>query len=179
MFSQLTHSKKKNNNQSPTNDPSLSAANTLLLTLSQHLVLSPLFIPLHLQEFSYPSNTGGNFSSGQFCIICSFHQKWSSWASLVVQWLRINPLCKTRFDPWARKIPHVVEQLNPCATYSTACSKAWEWQLLKPACLEPVFHNKRSHSSGKPTHHSERVALPAATTTESLCASMKTQRNQK
>ena len=114
---------KKKNNQSPTNDPSLSAANTLLLTLSQHLLLSPLFIPLHLHEFSYPSNTGGNFSSGQFCIICSFHQKCSSWASLVVQWLRINPLCKTRFDPWARKIPHAVEQLNPCATYSTPALK--------------------------------------------------------
>ena len=28
-------------------------------------------------------------------------------------------------------------------------------QLLKPMCLEPVLHNKRSHHNEKPTHHSE------------------------
>ena len=32
---------------------------------------------------------------------------------------------------------------------------AREPQLLKPACLEPVLRNKRSHRNEKPAHHSE------------------------
>ena len=39
-------------------------------------------------------------------------------ACLVVQWLR-DSACHCRghgFDPWPRKIPYVVEQLNPHAT---------------------------------------------------------------
>ena len=28
-------------------------------------------------------------------------------------------------------------------------------QLLKPMCLEPMLHNKRSHRNEKPTHHNE------------------------
>ena len=28
-------------------------------------------------------------------------------------------------------------------------------QLLKPTCLEPVLHSKRSHHNEKPTHHNE------------------------
>ena len=28
-------------------------------------------------------------------------------------------------------------------------------QLLKPACLEPVLHNKRSHCNEKPVHRNE------------------------
>ena len=32
-------------------------------------------------------------------------------------------------------------------------SRAREPQLLKPACLEPVLRNKRSHRNEKPTHH--------------------------
>ena len=31
-------------------------------------------------------------------------------------------------------------------------SSAREPQLLKPTCLEPVLHNKRSHRNEKPTH---------------------------
>ena len=30
-------------------------------------------------------------------------------------------------------------------------------QLLKPTCLEPMFHNKINHSE-KPMHHSRRAA---------------------
>ena len=51
-------------------------------------------------------------------------------------------------------------------------------QLLKPAGLEPVLHNKRSHHSEKPVHHNEEEP-PLATTRESLCAATKTQRSQK
>ena len=34
-------------------------------------------------------------------------------------------------------------------------SRAREPQLLKPACLEPVLHNKTSHRSEKPAHCNE------------------------
>ena len=51
-------------------------------------------------------------------------------------------------------------------------------QLLKPACLEPVLRNKRSHCNEKPTRHNEEQ-LPLAATRESPHAAMKTQRSQK
>ena len=35
------------------------------------------------------------------------------------------------------------------------CSRALKPQLLKPTCLEPMFHNKRSHCNEKPAHHNE------------------------
>ena len=38
------------------------------------------------------------------------------------------------------KIVHAVGQLSPCATNT------------EPAGLEPVLHNKRSHSKEKPAH---------------------------
>ena len=34
-------------------------------------------------------------------------------------------------------------------------SRAHEPQLLKPARLEPMLRNKRSHCSEKPAHHNE------------------------
>ena len=51
-------------------------------------------------------------------------------------------------------------------------------QLLKPVCLEPVLHSKRSHRNEKPMRHSEGVAVPAAPR-ESPNAAMKTQCEQK
>ena len=52
--------------------------------------------------------------------------------------------CRERgFEPWSRKIPHVVEQLNPCAT------------TTEPACLEPMLCNKRSHCNEKLAHRKE------------------------
>ena len=33
-------------------------------------------------------------------------------------------------------------------------------QLLKPACLEPVLHNKRSHRDEKPVHRDEDPTQP-------------------
>ena len=47
-------------------------------------------------------------------------------------------------------------------------------QLLKPAFLELVVHNKRSHGNEKPTHRNEEQPLLAATR-ESLRAATKTQ----
>ena len=57
-------------------------------------------------------------------------------------------------------------------------SRALEPQLLKPACLEPVLHNKRSHHNEKPMHSNEEWP-PHATIRESPCAATKTQRSQK
>ena len=37
-------------------------------------------------------------------------------------------------------------------------SRAHKPQLLKPACLEPVLHNKRSHRNEKPTDHNKEKA---------------------
>ena len=34
-------------------------------------------------------------------------------------------------------------------------SRACEPQLLKPACLEPMLRNKRSHCNENPMHHNE------------------------
>ena len=58
------------------------------------------------------------------------------------------------------------------------CSRAHEPQLLKPAHLEPVFLNKRSHGNEKPAHCNEEEP-PLAATRESLRAATKTQRSQK
>ena len=71
------------------------------------------------------------------------------------------------FEPWSGRIPHAVEQLGPCATATEAalwsprattaepvCHNYWArvpW-LLRPARLEPVLCNKRSHHDGNPAH---------------------------
>ena len=55
------------------------------------------------------------------------------------------------FDPWSGKIPHAEEQLSPVQhNYS-----AFMLQPLKPACVEPVLHNKRSHCNEKLVHCNE------------------------
>ena len=68
-------------------------------------------------------------------------------ASLVVQWLRIHlPMKNNGLDPWSGKITHPVNQPGPRAPTTDPSSRAHEPQLLKPTCLEPAPHNKRSPS---------------------------------
>ena len=56
--------------------------------------------------------------------------------------------CKRhRFDPWSWKIPQAVEQLSPCATVLSLCSRAW-----KPTALEPKLRNKSNHHNEKSVH---------------------------
>ena len=44
-------------------------------------------------------------------------KKFNSWPSLVVWWLGIClPMQRHRFDPWSRKIPHVMGRLSRCTT---------------------------------------------------------------
>jgi len=52
-------------------------------------------------------------------------------------------------------------------------------QLLKPACLEPVLHNTRSHyTTKKPVHFNEEQTLLTATAESSLAAT-RAKHNQK
>ena len=57
------------------------------------------------------------------------------------------------------------------------CSRAREPQLLKPAHLEPVLHNKRNHCNEKPAHRNEQQP-PLAATRESPRAATKNQCSQ-
>ena len=51
-------------------------------------------------------------------------------------------------------------------------------QLLKPALLDPMLPNKRSHRDEKPVHRKEE-SPPLAATRESSHAATKTQHSQK
>ena len=95
--------------------------------------------------------------------------------SLAVQWLRIRlPMQGTRVHPLVREDPTCHGATKPVRHNYWACVL----QLLKPAHLEPVLRNKRSHCSEKPVHHNEESPLLAATR-ESPRAATKTQRSQK
>ena len=90
--------------------------------------------------------------------------KTNVWASLVVQWLRI---CLPMQGSWVQ--PLVWEDPICHGATKPVCHNYWAWavepashnywacepQLLKPARLEPVLHNKRSHRSEKPAHSKE------------------------
>ena len=50
------------------------------------------------------------------------------------------------FDPWSKKITHAVwEQLSPCTTILSLCSRVQEPQLLKPLC--PRAHAPQQHET--------------------------------
>ena len=65
-------------------------------------------------------------------------------SSLVVQWIRIH-------------LPLQGTQVRSCGTSNPVCPNYWVpmLQLLKPACLEPVLHNRGNHHNEKLTHHNE------------------------
>ena len=62
--------------------------------------------------------------------------------SLVIQWLRV---CQPMQGPWVQSL--VWEDSTCCRA-----AKAHGPQLLSPRALEPVLHNKRSHSNEKASH---------------------------
>ena len=69
--------------------------------------------------------------------------------------------CQSRrqgFSSWSRKIPRATWQLSLWPQLLGLSSRAWETQLLKSVCLDPVPRSKRSHGNEKPVHHSQRVA---------------------
>ena len=55
-----------------------------------------------------------------------------------------NAATQVQSLPWEDATGHVCSQLL------SLCSRAPESQLLKPACIEPVLCNKRSHHDKKP-----------------------------
>ena len=99
--------------------------------------------------------------------------------SLVVQWLRIClPMQGTRVRDLVREDLTGHGATKPVRHNYWACAlepvshNYWAHmpQLLKPACLQPMLHNKRSHRNEKP---------PLAATRESSHTATKTQRSQK
>ena len=72
--------------------------------------------------------------------------------SLVARWLRIRlPMQGTRVWSLVREDPTCHGATKPVRHNYWACVT----QLLKPACLEPVLCNKRSHRNEKPMHRNE------------------------
>ncbi|KAJ8781339.1 hypothetical protein J1605_011323 [Eschrichtius robustus] len=62
--------------------------------------------------------------------------------------------------PFSEFVPKVYNQIKEfiyaCLKFSEDLHlRAREPQLLKPTCLEPVLHNKRSHCNEKPMHRNE------------------------
>ena len=105
----------------------------------------------------------------------------------MAQWLRIRlPMQGTGVRALVWEDPTCREATKPVHHNYWACALeptshnywAHVLQLLKPARLEPVLHNKRSHCSEKPEHHKEEQPLLAATR-ESPHTATKTQRSQK
>ena len=76
--------------------------------------------------------------------------------SLVTQWLRIRlPMQGTQVRALVREDPTCHGANEPVPQLLSLRSRAHEPQLLKPACLEPVLCNKRSHRNEKPMHRNE------------------------
>ena len=102
-------------------------------------------------------------------------------ASLVAQWLGVRlPMRGTRVrapvweDPTCRRATGPMRHNYWTCTIEPASHNYWArmLQLLKPACLDPVLHNKRSHPSERPAHRNKGWPLLAATR-ESPCAATK------
>ena len=86
------------------------------------------------------------------------------WASLVAQWLRIClPIQGTQVwalvweDPTCRRATKPMRHNYRACTLEPVNQNYWARvpQPLKPARLEPVLHNKRSHCNEKPAHCNE------------------------
>ena len=85
-------------------------------------------------------------------LLADSYQNPISGSSLVVQWLRIRlPVQGTRVRALVREDPTCRGATKPVCHNYLVCAP----QLLKPARLEPVLRNKRSHCSEKPAHHNE------------------------
>ena len=83
---------------------------------------------------------------------------------LVTQWLRVRlPMQGTWVQALVREDPTCRRATKPmCHNYwdcalEPVSHNYWAHapQLLKPTCLEPVLHNKRSSHNEKPVHHNE------------------------
>ena len=99
------------------------------------------------------------------CFLIAFTwMKISTRASLVAQWLRIHlPTQGTQVRALVREDPTCRGATKPMRRNDWACAlepasyNYWAHapQLLKPACVEPMLLNKRSHQSEKPAHRNK------------------------
>ena len=87
-----------------------------------------------------------------------------SGASLVARWLRIRlPMQGIRVralvqeDPTCHGATKPLRHNYQACTLEPVCHNYWAYvsQLLKPARLEPMLRNKRSHHKEKPAHHNK------------------------
>ena len=119
-------------------------------TLSSHMMLcySHCYAPRFL------------FRTEQYII----YQEHSFGASLVAQWWGFRlPMQGTRVRALVREDPTCCGATKPMRHNYWACAlepvshNYWAHmpQLLKPVCLGPVLHNKRSHHNEKPMYRNE------------------------
>ena len=76
----------------------------------------------------------------------------------MAQWLRIRlPMQGTQVRALVREATKPMHHNDWSCALEPASHNYWARvpQLLKPAHLEPVLHNKRSHLNEKPKHHNE------------------------
>ena len=127
----------------------------------KHLVLLELCYRLQFVYHSF---------SVVSCEPCKeFNKKWWMGTSLVVQWLRVHlPTQGTRVRGLVREDPtcggvtkSMCHDYWACAL-EPASHNYWARMLQpqKPARLEPVHRNKRSHRNEKPTHCNEDPTQP-------------------
>ena len=113
-----------------------------------------------------PQLRASSVACDQVSVCCAQLDNSVNWgqASLVVQWLGIRlPMQGTQVralvweDPTCRGATEPVRHNYWACALEPASHNYWARvpQLLKPTCLEPVLHNKRSHRNEKPVHLNE------------------------
>ena len=125
------------------------------------ILLAVLFhgLPFHFVDSVFWCTEVFKFNSSIFlfflcCLcFCCTSRAWVIWGtSLVAQWLRIRlPMQRTPVRALVQEDPTCRGATKPVHHNYWACTP----QLLKPACLEPVLRNKRSHLNERPAHRSK------------------------
>ena len=120
--------------------------------LSRALVSSSFSHPVYTKAWPRDAWVRLTFWSSLVNSSAGFHKINREGASLVEQWLRIRPPMQgTRVRALVQEDPTCRGATKPVC-HNT---EAREPQLLKPAHLEPMLHNKRSHRNEKRAHRNE------------------------
>ena len=91
-----------------------------------------------------------------FICMAEFRKYYFKWAHLTlwnclffccINLLSIPEGLKVPISLASFRYPHATEQLSPCTTTERS-----QPQLLKPVCLKPVLHSKRSHQNEERVH---------------------------
>ena len=151
---------------------SLGASGMFFCTTSVITNVGPLNMYLSLEIAKCGEWSRRSCWSHKFLFSNLVLRKIKQGTSLVTQWLRIclpmqgtrvralvreDPTCRGATKPvhhnyWACTLePTCHNYWSLCATTTEACVP----QILKPACLEPMLRNKRSHRSEKHVHHNK------------------------